>query len=539
MKKRKWISAIGMAGCFLLLALYGSAPLILPHPEPASIPADQFSAERAMQTVQALSQSPRRTGTVEMEQAVGYISNALRACGLEAQIQNVASKIGNLRNIIVRLPGTISGDAILIVSHLDSVSYGAGDNASGAAVLLETACTLKAGDRLRNDILLLFEDGEEQGYLGGYAFASTDAAMDTIRRVIGLDTAAWGPVVLLQTTPANAAFIQAYAHAVKNPTAFSFFADADWTISRDTSEIQPFYKRGLTGIELEDPTAFPGKHSATDVADQVKPGSLQQMGNQVLALVRSLGNSDLTGSSKTELSYFVLWGLGLVHYPAGWNSIFAILSMMILVGILASRLHQRIFPWRAFLASTGLLLLSLVGSLLVGIIGSELFGAIFPNPNPKTGSYLLPASLPFFLAVVILVLSAWLVLHGSLARRSGRPAVNLAGRLLWAILAILLAVLMPAGSTLLTLPLLATCLVGLLPAKLKWAGMIPPAMATILFAPNFVLAFLSTGMQTLMLVTLLAALCAEIWAEAWFQDFSRMSAATTTGKTAARAKNQI
>jgi hypothetical protein len=514
-KKRNWITVIVMAAGFLLLSLYGSAPLFLPHSKPASIPADRFSAERAMQTVQALSQSPRRAGTMEMEQAVAYISNTLRACDLEAEIQNAASKIGILRNMVVRLPGSMPGNAILIVSHLDSVSYGAGDNASGAAVLLETACTLKAGARLRNDILLLFEDGEEQGYLGGYAFAASDASMDTIRRVVGLDTAAWGPGVLLQTTPGNAAFIQAFAHALKNPIAFGFFADADWTISRDTSEIQPFYERGLPGLELEDPTAFQGKHSATDVADQVKPGSLQQMGDQVLALVRSLGNSDLTGSSKTELSYFVLWGLGLVHYPAGWNSIFIILSTLILAGILAIQIHKKIVSWRAFLASFGFLLVGLIGSILVGVIGSQLFGLIFPSPNPETDSYLLPASLPFFLAAVILVVIAWLVFRTSLARRSGMPAVNLAGLFLWAILAILLAVFMPVGSALLTLPLLAACLVALLPARLKVAGVIPAAMAVILFTPNIVLAFLGTGMQTLILVTILAALCAEIWAEAW------------------------
>jgi hypothetical protein len=51
--KTRWLFSIIIAVGTACLALYGSAPLFLPQPKPASVEADQFSAERAMQHVKA------------------------------------------------------------------------------------------------------------------------------------------------------------------------------------------------------------------------------------------------------------------------------------------------------------------------------------------------------------------------------------------------------------------------------------------------------------------------------------------------------
>jgi hypothetical protein len=509
--RRNWVVGIVLFAAFLLAALYGSASLFLPQPQSVSIPADQFSAERAMQHVQLLAQAPRVIGTPGMEQAAAYTAQVLKSCGLTSEIQSLPSSSGLLHNVVVRIRGSQPGQALLIVSHLDSVSYGAGDNASGAAVLLETACALNTGEQLKNDIFLLFEDGEEQGYLGGYAFAATDASMQAVRRVIGLDTAAWGPVVLLQTTPGNADFIQAYVSSVKDPTAFGFFAEADWKISADTSEVQPFYERDLPGLELEDPTAFTGKHSAADTVEKVRPGSLQQMGDQVLALTRNLGNSDLTQFSKSDQSYFSLWRIGLVHYPAGWNLVLALLGLVGLFILIGKGIRGKTLCWSSFLASFGILLVVMIGSILAGLLGSKTFEYFFPNPNHKTGSYLLPASLPFFLVVVTIVAIVYLIIRQKLAKRFGSTPARISGIFFWAMLSVVTALRLPVGSYIFAIPLLEAMIISFLPAK--WFGLkiLPAATATILIAPNVVLAFLGTGMETLMLVTLLVAMNMELW----------------------------
>ena len=56
--------------------------------------------------------------------------------------------------------------------HYDSVptSFGASHDGLGISVMLETLRTLKARVELRNDVVLLFSDGEEIGLLGAKAF---------------------------------------------------------------------------------------------------------------------------------------------------------------------------------------------------------------------------------------------------------------------------------------------------------------------------------------------------------------------------------
>lgn len=517
MMNRSLISTILMLLCFFLQALYGSAPLFLPKPQPASVSPDLFSAERAMAHVQGLAQAARVAGSPGMERAVNYLVERLRDCSLDPEIQKASSIKGMLRNVVVRIPGSHPGNALLIVTHVDSVSYGAGDNASGAAVLLEVACSLKSGNQLQNDIVLLFEDGEEEGYLGGYAFAKTDPSISTVRRAIGLDTAAWGPVVLLQTTPGNTDLIRAYAGSVPRPTAFGFFADADWYISQDSSEIQPFYERGIPALEFEDPTAFSWKHSDLDTVDLVKPGSLQQMGEQVLSLARALGDSDLTLSSTSDQSYFTLWGPGVAHYPANWNLVLAILAAIGWAALLVKGIRQRACTMRAIALSMLFLPLTLVGAAVVGIAGNGLFGRLFPNPNPNTGSYLIPASLPFFLTVILIVVSGYLFIWARLLKNLGSLAVSLAGLFFWLLIGFASAAMLRVGSYIFVFPLLTAVIAGFLPSKLKFSGIIPAGIATILLAPNVILAFLGTGMQTLVLVTFLAALNMELWVQAYWK----------------------
>ena len=519
MVRQNWISRVFFIACIAIFFVYGSAPLFLPKPAPVSVPNDQFSAERALQSVRVLAQSPRVTGTQGMERAVSYLVEVLRTCNLSPEIQDTTFQNRNLHNIIVRIPGIQPGNAVLIVSHVDSVSYGAGDNATGAAVLTELACNLQAGKLPNNDVILLFEDGEEDGYLGGYAFAKADASISSIHRVIGMDTAAWGPVVLLQTTPGNSDFVRAYASSVPDPTAFGFFADADWNISHDTSEIQPFYERSIPGLELEDPTAFSGKHSEKDTVDNINPGAMQQMGEQVLALTRFLGDSDLSRSTGSNQSYFTLWGLGVVHYPSNCNIVAAILSIVAITGLTVKKIQQKSVTWHLTINFALLLFLAFVGTAIIGLAASVIFEKLFPNPNPQTGSYLIAASLPFFLAVNLITTISFLFIRDKLVKRLGSMPGIIAGMLCWFILAITTALLLQVGSYIFTIPLLFVIGVSILPTKIKYARFIPAIVATVLFTPNVVLAYLGTGQQTLVLVTLFVAMDSELWAEA-YSDFS-------------------
>ena len=67
--KLNWTARLSFFAIFWVSAVYGAAPLFLPPVAPASVPADQFSAGRAMGYLQALAASPRVVGTPGMEGA--------------------------------------------------------------------------------------------------------------------------------------------------------------------------------------------------------------------------------------------------------------------------------------------------------------------------------------------------------------------------------------------------------------------------------------------------------------------------------------
>ena len=464
-----------------------------------------------MTHVRVLSQAPRVVGSPEMVSTANYLVETLRTYGLDAEIQESPSAKGTLHNVIARIPGRDPSRALLILTHPDSVSFGAGDNASGVAVLLETARALQTGAQPRSDIILLFDDGEEEDYLGGYAFAQSHPWMKEIQCVIGLDTAAWGPVVLVQTTLGNGNLVRFYASSVPDPAAFGFFADAV-TLSQTETEIKPFNERDLPGLELEDPTAFSGKHSADDSIEHVRPGSMQQMGEQTLALARSFGDRYRAQAFVGDLSYFTLWPIGVIHYPVYWNILLVSLAgigLVILIGVGIKR--KAIIGRTIALSFTSLLLVILLAGL-AGLGSNALFSLLFPSPNPSVSKYLNLASLPFLLLDLIAVILIYLAIRKRLVGRWGASVVSLGGMLIWLLFAVVLLAALPVGNYILSIPLLVAVLAHFLPEKWKIAALIPAAIATILFAPNLVLTFLGTGMVMLALVNILVILNVELWA---------------------------
>jgi hypothetical protein len=110
-------------------------------------------------------------------------------------------------NLIARLPGKRpDAGAVLLVAHWDHfglcadegaedrICNGAIDNASGLAVLTETARRLAQGPRLDRDVYFLATTAEELGLLGAHAFAENPPLpLDRIVAAINIDSAAIAP----------------------------------------------------------------------------------------------------------------------------------------------------------------------------------------------------------------------------------------------------------------------------------------------------------------------------------------------------------
>lgn len=510
----------------IVIGALASTSLFLPTPLPENSSAEVFSAGRAEKHLAEISREIHPAGSRATDQVVSYIVKTLDSFEIDGQIQKgTADGQGfGLQNVVARIPGKNPGKAVLIITHFDSTPFGpgAGDNASGASVLLETARVLKNNPQLDNDVILLFEDGEEWGYLGGYLFTREHPWMKDVKVVIGLDTAAWGPVILLQTTPENGFLIDGYARGVKNPTAYGFFADANWNIAHDDSEIQPFVEKGIPGIEFEDPSASITKHSASDTLDLVNPGSVQQMGNQVSDLIRQYGIMDLSQVTGSDKSFFTIPGFKAITYPAWLNQVLAILSVLVFIFFTVIGLKNKKLDGKKFALSIIFMIILVALSAALSFLASGIFSSVFPKTNPRIDNYLPASSLPCFIGYMVIIMTVFAFCHVWMARKTGHQNMAVSIRLIWVLTALAFAYILKVGSYGFIWPVVISLAAwGIQLFFPEKQSRIPYRALTILalfagiifFSPDLCLAFMSTGfgITGLPLVSVITLLLEELF----------------------------
>ena len=510
----------------IAVGAFAASSLLLPAPLPENSPAEVFSAGRAEKHLKEISRESHPAGSSATNKVVAYIVNTLDSFGIEGQIQKGSADGQNfgIQNVVARIPGKNPGNAVLIITHFDSTPFGpgAGDNASGTAVLLETVRVLKNNPQLDNDVILLFEDGEEWGYLGGYLFTREHPWMKDVKVVIGMDTAAWGPAILLQTTPENGFLIDGYARGVNNPAAYGFFADANWNIAHDDSELQPFVEKGIPGIEFEDPSASLVKHSAADTLDLVNMGSVQQMGNQVSDLVRQYGVMDLSQVTGSDKSFFTIPGMKAVTYPAWLNQVLAIMSIFIFAFLTIIALKKKKLEGKKFMLSIVFIIILVVLAAALSFLASGVFSTVFPKTNPRIDNYLPAAGLPSFIGYMVLIMTVFAFCHVWMARKTGHQQMAASIRLIWVLTGLAFAFILKVGSYGFIWPVVISLAAwGIQLFLPEEQSRIPYRALTILalltgitfFAPDLCLAFMSTGfgLTGLPLVSIITLLLEELF----------------------------
>lgn len=390
-KKRILISILAIGG----LALGIVITLVFISP-PAMLPAEaqmtEFSAGRAMQDLKVIARVPRPMGEFPAHAEVrNYLLSEIRALDLEPQVQDTFGVRvvepgfllgGPVENILARLPGSDPDGAILLIAHYDSTpgAPGAGDNGSGVVILLELLRNLDADSPLRQDVIALFTDGHEPGIIGTHAFVAQHPLFGEVQLVINMDFRG-GPPTLASTNQGNGLWIETLAQTAQRPTYLSLplhlFPSGD-------SDLIPFKETGIPGASFGSAASLQEIHTMLDRPEIVDPDMVQQTGNHILALVRSLGNKPTLEIGATsiehspEQTYFPILGR-LVHYPTSWAWLLTIVASLCSLATIAYGFRKGELNWKEM--SRGLL--TLVASLVLSLGITYLLWAGIQSLHPE------------------------------------------------------------------------------------------------------------------------------------------------------------
>ena len=230
-----------------------------PDPLPASSAQDVFSADRALVCLNAFTTAPHPIGSAEHDRVRDYLVSQFTSLGVTPEIQRATGVTaryevaGTVENIVARLKGTGgAADAVALVAHYDSVAAGpgAGDDGAGVAALLETLRALRAGPTLRNDILFVITDGEEDGLLGASAFVAENPAAQDVRVAVNFEARGnAGESQMFETSAGNGRLVQIFAQAAPHPSGSSLTYEIYKHMPNDT-DMTVFKKSGAAGLNF-------------------------------------------------------------------------------------------------------------------------------------------------------------------------------------------------------------------------------------------------------------------------------------------------
>lgn len=470
----------------LVFVLAASAAFIVrdgvPQPLPATAPEDVFSAERALVYLKSFAKAPHPIGSGEHDRVRDYLLAQFTALGLTPQIQRATGVTpryevaGMVENIVARLKGTSGApDALALVAHYDSVPAGpgAGDDGAGVAALLEALRALRAGPALPNDILFLVTDGEEDGLLGASAFAAEHPWAKDVRVVVNFEARGdAGPSQMFETSGGNGRLVQIFAQAAPHPSGSSLTYEIYQHMPNDT-DMTVFKKSGDAGLNFAFIGNWEAYHTPLDTPQNLDLGSLQQHGENALALARAFGNTPLDQLKDRDDVYFSLPGNLFARYSSRMLWPLAIGSGVLLLAVIAYAKGA----WEARLAPIAGSFFVHIGILVVlWLVGFGFFLGVHRlhlRPLPEGP---LDQNNLYTMGLFALLAAIAAVVYGLLRRKIASSTFFLGGAMFIFLLVLVTTLWLPGSSNYFVWPLVAglvaTILAAFRPGHLSYLGVV-------------------------------------------------------------------
>lgn len=493
---------------FLAVAVASVATMSPPRAKGLDAPQQEFSAARAVQSLQRIlpDATPHPVASPANAQVRDRIVAEFARLGMPAQVRSRfacgATACAQTQNILAHLPGHDPASAVLVSAHYDSVPAGPGvsDDGAGVAALLETARVLKAGASLPHDVWFLVSDGEEAGLLGAEAF-TREPEFARIASVVNAEArGTTGASHLIETGAGNRQVISVLQRALPYPVGTSLDHEI-YKVLPNKTDFTVYHAHGLRGANFAWAQGAARYHTQLDDFAHLDRDSLQHHGENMLAAAQAFAHAPARSQTHDDAVYFTLFGSRLLAWPAAWNAALLGLACVAWAGLwLRARKGLALAAMPLALATAALLLAPIAGALIAWplVAGLRAVGAL---PAQWT------AQAPWLIAAFLLLGWALAVALARLLpqRWLGGHALALAIFLPPLLLACVFVLRMPGAGYTVLLPVLFGLAVAhaTLRQPLLWSGATALATAA-LWTPYAALLHSAMGNGALPMLTAIA-----------------------------------
>lgn len=379
----------------LVIALvYYSFFGLMPHyDEDQTLPATEFSVDRALTPLEEIAKAPHYLGSEAHADVRKFLVVELRKLGLEPHLQEgfslnpVSKTLNKPTNIAARIKGSENGKALLLLSHYDSAavpSYGASDDGVGLVTILESLrAYLASGKKPKNDIIILFSDAEELGLDGAKLFVNEHPWAKDVGLVLNFEARGTsGPSnMIVETNGGNSNLIKGFMEAspdfpVASSLMYSIYKmlpnDTDSTVFREDGDIDSFFFAFID--------SHFNYHTANDSMYFLDWDSLMHQGSYLLPLLHYFADANLSQlKSETDDVYFNFPMVKMVSYPFSWIWPMLILAILIFVGLIFYGIYTERLKGKAIAIGFVPFLISLLLCGIVGFFGWKLLLVLYPQ----------------------------------------------------------------------------------------------------------------------------------------------------------------
>jgi hypothetical protein len=456
----------------VFLAMYQMEP---PQAAGTDAPATAFSAARAIPHLAVIGQNPHPLGSAENAKVREYLIAELTKQGLQPEIQTaeVTRTIrfispqtgqpvqrdfaGTVNNVLARIEGSDNTDtAVAIAAHYDSVEDGPGASDDGAAVaaMLEVVRAFRAGTQPRNDVILLFTDGEERGLLGAKGFVEQHAWAKDIKVVLNFEArGTTGPSYMFETSDNNGWLISEFAKADAYPVGYSFTYDIYKLLPNDT-DLTMFRAGNIAGFGFAFIDGVIHYHTARDTIANLNPRSVQHHGSHMLSLAQHFANISLDNTTAPNRVYFSIFGL-VLHYPSTLNLPLTILVALAFLAVLVLGFRHGRLSGRGLAGGFFFFLLVAIASFVGVFVISLVVPLLHPQPIINLNNGGTYNSHLYTISFILLALAIHSALYNWLRHRVRLNNLVVGAWLWWLILMIVTTFTLSGTSYLFTWPLLS------------------------------------------------------------------------------------